>query len=124
MDIQNPINLTHAVDSTIQRVIACINTLYLKPEAAMAIYIRASSLITNHPSIYALASKCLNTCTTIFLHDSVTTLFRLFHAMASLSYQFPNPPLSSMNVAPPPPLTYRRQPNSLPPEVSSMPKAK
>ena len=43
--------------------------------------------------------------------------------MESSSRQSPNPPLLSMNVAPPPPLTYRRQPNSLPREVSSMPKA-
>lgn len=75
MNIQNPINLTYGIDSAIQTIIACINTMYLKPEAAMAISIRVVSLITGHPSFYALTSKHLNTCTTLFLYDSVTTLF-------------------------------------------------
>ena len=74
----------------------------------MAISICAVGLITDHPSIYALTSKRLNTCTNLFLYDSVTTLFRLLHAMASSSRQSPNPLLPSTNVAPPPPLTYRR----------------
>ena len=98
MDIQNPINLARVVDSAIQGVIARINTLYLRPKATMAISICVVGLITDHPSIYALASKRLNTCTTLFLYDSVTTLFRLLHAMASSSHQSPNAPLSSMNV--------------------------
>lgn len=83
MAIENPINLTLAINFAIQRVNAHTNTLYLKAEAAMAISICALGLLTDHPSICTLSSKNLNTLTTHFLCNSFMEFFQILLAMAS-----------------------------------------